>query len=462
MPGIVVRRTYNAKREKQNAMKLATPSPRSASGDTRLIRAIEERAGGDPNFWAFADAERARGGRELYQYPAMMVSPMQGALLDVIVQHRGGCPRVTDPFVGSGTTLGETMRLGLDFIGVDINALAILICQVKARGATGLGLDAAIDAVVADRRAKAPASLLRDPWTSRWYRPDVAARLGALHAAIARLDDIHVRRFLWISLAEVARTTGHMRLSTPKLQRREPSALGRSIDVAAGFASVARRNLTELERQTSDLRDLGRLTRRGRYRGEVRLLRGDVRDLEPRRLAADVVLTSPPYGDNQTTMPYGQQSFLPLKWTDPNDIDPRLDAALLESARRLDGRSLGGSRRINQDAVKDVCERSRTLARTVKRIARVRDARLRVSSFFADLDGALDRVVAGAAPDAHLVLTLGDRTVARSCVPNATIVTELLESRGCHLVTTLERPLRRNKRMATRNEYAETVLIMRR
>jgi site-specific DNA-methyltransferase (cytosine-N4-specific) len=451
-------------------MKLAKASARSVvprRDDTRLIQAIEERAGDDPNFWAFANAERARGARELYQYPAMMVSPMQGELLDVIAQHRGGSPRVTDPFVGSGTTLGEAMRLGLDFTGVDINALAILICQVKARGATGLDLAAAIDAVVANRRAKGPMSLLRDPWTARWYRPDVAAGLGALHAAIRRVDDIHVRRFLWISLAEVARTTGHMRLSTPKLQRREASGLVRPIDVAGAFATVARRNLEELERHTGELRDLGRLTRRGRYRGEVRLLRGDVRDLEPRRLAADVVLTSPPYGDNQTTMPYGQQSFLPLKWTDPNDIDPRLDPALLESARRLDGRSLGGSRRIKEDAIKDVCERSPTLARTVKKLAQARDPRLRVSSFFADLDGALDRVVAGAAPNAHLVLTLGDRTVARSCVANAAIVTELLESRDCHLVTTLERPLRRNKRMATRNEYAETirsetVLIMRR
>jgi hypothetical protein len=449
------------------ATETRAPSAGSRRPDAPLIEAIEERAAGDPDFWAFANSERARGSRELYQYPAMMVSPMQGELLEVIVQHRGGRPSVIDPFVGSGTTLGEAMRLGLDFTGVDINALAILICQVKSRGAGGLDLDATIDDVVANRRAKAPASLLCDPWIARWYRPDVAARLGALHAAIARIDDIHVRRFLWISLAEVARTTGHMRLSTPKLQRREPSGLVRPIDVAEAFTDVARRNLRELKRHTSELRELGHLTRRGRYRGEVRLTRGDVRDLEPRRLAAEVVITSPPYGDNQTTMPYGQQSFLPLKWTDPNDIDPRLDPALLESARRLDGRSLGGSRQINGDAVKDVCERSPTLARTLKKLSQQRDARLRVSSFFADLDGALDRVVGGAAPDAHLVLTLGDRTVARSCVANASIVTELLESRGCHLVTTLARPLRRNKRMATRNEYAETirsetVLIMRR
>ena len=404
--------------------------------------------------------------RELYQYPAMMVSPMQGELLELIALCRGGRPRVTDGFVGAGTALTESMRLGLDFTGVDINPMAILICQVKARGAAGLDIADAIERVAGTRRRRLCA-LLEDEWIGRWYRRDVACELSLLRQAIRAESDLNVRRFLWVSLAEVARTTGNMRLSTPKLQRREEPSLRRPIDVRACFRAVAGRNLDELERHTEDVGLRGHLTRSGRYRGRVKLIRGDLRDAQPSRLAADVILSSPPYGDNQTTMPYGQQSFLPLKWVEVDDIDPSFDVALRESARRLDGRSLGGSLRVNPAAVGMVVERSPTLGRVVQRLRGQRIPRLRVGSFFADLDGALDRLLIGAADDAHLVLTLGDRTVARCRVANTTILRELLESRGCTLLTTLRRPVKRNKRMAVRNGFSETirsetVLIMRR
>jgi hypothetical protein len=434
--------------------------------DRRLVAAIRARARDDPEYWAFATVERARGARELYQYPAMMVSPMQGELLELIVRYRGGLPRVTDGFVGSGTALAESMRLGLDFTGVDINPMAILICQVKARGAAGLEIAGAIERVAATRRRR-PCGLLQDEWIGRWYRRDVAYELSLLRQAISEEPDLDVRRFLWVSLAEVARTTGNMRLSTPKLQRREALSLRRPIDVRGSFRAVAARNRDELERHTEDVGLRGHLTRSGRYRGRVKLIRGDVRDVQPARLAADVVLSSPPYGDNGTTMPYGQQSFLPLKWVEVDDVDPSFDVALRESARRLDGRSLGGSLRVNPAAVGLAVERSPALGRVLRRLRHERIPRLRIGSFFADLDGALDRVVTGAADDAHLVLTLGDRTVAGCRVANTTILCELLESRGCALLTTLQRPVKRNKRMAVRNGYSqtirsETVLIMRR
>ena len=34
----------------------------------------------------------------------------------------------------------------------------------------------------------------------------------------------------------------------------------------------------------------------------------------------DLLVTSPPYGDNRTTVPYGQHAFLPLQWVELSDI----------------------------------------------------------------------------------------------------------------------------------------------
>ena len=55
-------------------------------------------AGEGRDFWSFRKTFRARGNEDvLFQYPAMMVSPMQGALLDVLAEHRRSPMAVFDP-----------------------------------------------------------------------------------------------------------------------------------------------------------------------------------------------------------------------------------------------------------------------------------------------------------------------------------------------------------------------------
>ena len=60
-------------------------------------------------------------------------------------------------------------------------------------------------------------------------------------------------------------------------------------------------------------------------------------------------------------------------------------------------------------------------------------------------------------PDAHLILTLGDRTVRRVQVPTALITRELLSAQGVREVVALQREIPRNKRIANRNVAASTI-----
>src|ERR1035438_6502972 len=60
----------------------------------------------------------------------------------------------------------------------------------------------------------------------------------------------------------------------------------------------------------------------------------------------DLLVSSPPYGDNASTVPYGQHSFLPLQWIDLSDIDVCLRKDWLATTHEIDHRSLGGSRRL--------------------------------------------------------------------------------------------------------------------
>lgn len=419
---------------------------------------------------AWSKGARSHGARELFQYPAMMVSPMQQALLARVIAERGsGEPNVVfDPFAGSGTTLGESMAAGCRWVGVDINPLAVLMCQIRLQPPSAEAAAAALHRVSRAAARDDIGCTRQGAWLSKWYRADAAASLDAVSRAIRDVKDLPVRRLLWVSLAECARTTGNMRLSTPKLQTRVDRELARPIDVVRTFDRVAEGNIAELARQTTDLRSAGRFVN-GAYAEPATVLRSDVRQMRwPSAMPpADIVLTSPPYGDNHTTMPYGQHSYLPLRWVDTDDIDPFLDPALIGRSKTLDTASLGGSRVLDAELVDRATSASASLGETLLALRGYRDGATRVASFFSDFAVSLDRVSRFCADDAHWVLTLGDRTVGGVRIPTAAICAELLSYKGVELVDGYHRRIGRNKRLPTRNGYSptialETVLIMRR
>lgn len=434
---------------------------------------LQEPTRSDPDYWAFATGTRFRGTGDLCEYPAMMVSEMQGALLHAAVAERGplrSVPVVMDPFVGGGTVLTESMRIGAPFVGFDINPLAVLISLVRSEAGVALDLDAGVARVLGRARCARTRIDERGAWVSKWFRPDVAVELSRLRRAIRAEPDVRLRRALWVAVVEVVRTSGNMRIGRPKLQTRPFAELSRPIDIHARFDSAGRRVIEERDRHAGEMRTPGLLADDGRYLPGVAVRRVDVRyaDWPAGVPAADVVQTSPPYGDNHTTMPYGQQSFLPLKWVDVADIEPEVDPELLASSKSLDTASLGGSRRLNLDRLAETAARSESLSRTLGSLAGRREPWQRVAAFFCDLDAAWARVLDMCSPEAHLIVTVGDRTVAGRPVPSGAIMLQLLESRGVRLCASLDRPIMKNRRLAPSNKYAastiasERVLVMQR
>src|SRR6266566_5756269 len=144
---------------------------------TRLI----ELAGG--NRWAFRSWAAREQSHGLFQYPAMMVPQMQRELMAVLAEDSRAIS-VYDPFVGSGTTMAEAMLQGMDFLGSDVNPLAILLCRAKAGPFFTRGLLAAGDRVcLAARRSRARSVAIGWQGWEKWFRRDVAVDLSRLHRA---------------------------------------------------------------------------------------------------------------------------------------------------------------------------------------------------------------------------------------------------------------------------------------
>lgn len=437
--------------------------------DLQLRDELRRLRGDHVDQWAYGERTSTTNASVLFQYPAMMVADMQreltAALLKDVPRHDGP---VFDPFIGSGTVLSAAMELGRDVVGWDVNPLAILICRVKA-GPFHLAAFAS-----ATKRAIPSCPLPATPdepfenWR-HWFTDDVARGLTSIRQRIRSERNRATRRFLWLCLAETVRLSSNSRTSTVKLHRRPADQILARPDPRVVFARVVDANLARLATNAETLRRAGVLSRDGRYLGDVTLALGDTRTLEWSGEPCAAIVTSPPYGDNTSTVPYGQHAYLPLQWIDLVDVHRDADATCLSSTYEIDRRSLGGSKVVSEHDEVRLRAASPALDRLLDELAsEPRDRRNRVAAFARDLDAALGSIAKGTPPGAAAAWTVGSRRVGGRVVRLAQILVELASSHGFAHIDTLQRTIpAHRKRMAARNRtgatiHREHVVILRR
>ena len=438
----------------------------TSNHDDILRKRLEDLTRTDPDYWSFKGNSLREHGHGLFQYPAMMVPQVARAVLQQACEVHPDIERVGDPFAGSGTILTESLLRGLSFCGKDINPLAVLLCRVKA----GPFFVDALTAKAADLMARIDAdtsTAIEVSFTNRdkWFRSDVQVSLSRIRRAILREERPWARRFFWVGLAEAVRLSGNSRTSTFKLHVRPAKEIAaRNFDAVNVFKKAIERNLKHLRNQQVCLNAAGYL-RNGHYSMPIDIALGDTRQATHTDLC-DIILTSPPYGDNASTVPYGQYSYLPLQWIELSDIDPNAGTSHLRSTHEIDARSLGGSRRIKQSDREHLADRSPAFIRCLARLKdQPPDRPNRVTAFFRDLDGCLDSVLQGLRPGGLMVWTLGNRKVGGQRIPLDTILSELLAAHRASLLCRLTRRIS-SKRMAPRNSIADTmsteaILVMR-
>ncbi|MFJ9830528.1 hypothetical protein ACIRU2_03820 [Streptomyces sp. NPDC101169] len=299
----------------------------------------------------------------------------------------------------------------------------------------------------------------------KWFRRDVAVSLSRLRRAICTEPEHEERQVLWVALAETIRLVSNSRTSTVKLHAYSPADIARRVlDAHGTFMRVLGEHIDQLRDQAAVLHD-------GLAHNPKLTIACDVRDARsvPRLndRISDVLMTSPPYGDNITTVTYGQHSYLPLQWMDAADV-PGLTSELLQATRSIDTASLGGRLKGCLSKADGLCARSEAFRSCFEKMqSRDRNAQARLTAFSADLDQSLDGILARLRGEAWMFWTLGERRISGITVPTVSIVRDLLAFRGARHIETLERKIpASSKRMALRNASVETmntesVLVMR-
>ncbi len=458
------------------------PTPGASCGSPQMVEAAYQRydhalrqrlksaSHADEDFWSFRENAARRHGHGFFQYPAMTVPQLQRHLLEAVRESSPRICRVYDPFVGSGTTMTEAVLQGMEFVGRDINPLAVLVCHAKMQSLEASDLPERSSAVIGRALTDTCSAWDVDfPGRAKWFKEEVGVELSRLRRAILKEDDQVVRRFLWVALAETVRLTSNSRTSTFKLHIRPQAEIAtRNLRPIEVFKEVVGRNQSSLAEFRRLLRDR-RLLRKGTYRGSVNvsLANAGTPFTKPARSHGyDLLITSPPYGDNTSTVPYGQHSYLPLQWIETTDLDSSFDLSYLKTTLEIDRRSLGGSLRGAISEVGDLRSQSPALDRTLRNLSTFpRDRMIRVAAFYRDLAVTLKSILGALRRNAYMVWTVGNRKVGGAPVPMDEILIDLLTGYGAIHVTSVARTIP-VKRMATKNSVSttmrsETILVLR-
>lgn len=421
-----------------------------------LAQQFQTLAEADAEYWAFENKADRDLVHDLLHYPAMMVPRLQRELMAECASWDPGIQTIFDPFVGSGTVLTEAMLLGKDFVGMDINPLAVLACRAKSElfdiGLLRRELRLLLSNIHADRSSSIDVTFTN---RDKWFTEGVCVGLSKLRRAILNRRNPQVRRFWWVALAETVRLTSNSRTSTVKLHLRPESEIENRPDPIVRFEELAARNITMLEEKQRLLAER-QLLSEDRYVHEVAVRVGDCRATADRE--HDLLVTSPPYGDNHTTVTYGQASYLALQWIARSDIGQKVPDDAFVNTHALDTASLGGSRKDAMVGAEPALDRSAALRRTIDQLRdQPRDRPTRVCAFFRDFDKALDAILPQIRSGGLMIWTVGDRSVGGLRVPFAPILRQLIGPRA-ELVTLIDRRIpSSSKTMPTRNSVTTTM-----
>ena len=398
---------------------MAEVSARTKAAD-RLLTRLHQFTEEDADFWSFRSSTHRLGRHGLCAYPAMMVPEMQGLILDEWRHAVGSGGTVLDPFVGAGTTLVECMRRKISFTGVDINPLAILICNAKTVHRTSGELQASIRRI--RRRLENDLGLHieakffgRDKWCSK----SLCIALSRIRRGVEREDDAGLRYVCWAVVADLLRKFSNSRSETYKLHVRKVKVDASCSEIIDWFLKRLEIAFDAVALPLSDALLTTKTT------PSFVVMHGDARVLNKENLvkAPSLILSSPPYGDNHTTVAYGQFSYMALSWIPVRDVNA--PGALYENTRATDFASLGGSYR-RTGAHDDLLDASPTYRRLLPRLraAGTDQSSKKVVSFLGELFESFHSVHSLLEKGGLSIWTIGDRKVAGLKIPLSKILSE--------------------------------------
>jgi DNA modification methylase len=371
----------------------------------------------------FKGIPAGQGLHSIHPYPAMFHFLLVRKFIEELSSEG---ELVLDPFCGSGVSAVEAMLKGRNYVGYDINPLAVLIAKVRT---TPISTEKAFKLLeLMLKQEVKDYEVPRFPNIEYWFDEDVIEELARLRAVIFSIEDASLQNLFKVAFSETVRLVSRVDRNEFKLVRAKKP---KKMDVKLVFSAIARRNIARVS-------ILSKLPLKAR----VDIQQFNVlEDLPLKDESVDLVITSPPYGDSKTTVAYEQFSKLSIKWL-----------GLDEGFKNY---QLGAKERDFEQALP-----SEELSECLEEIKRKDPKRAReVYSFYADLYKAFENISKKVKPGKHAVVVVGNRQVRGVELPTDKICASFFRHLGFVHTATLVREIS-NKRMPAGTMKHEYVVIL--
>jgi DNA modification methylase len=276
--------------------------------------------------WDFKTANTQYFTHGLHPYPARMIPQIASQLMDLYLNKERN-PVVTDVFCGSGTVNVEASLKGFMSIGIDINPFAVLLASTKVtniRDVQKLNKEKdKIEKQTQQYKAGFPALVPEYKTIDHWFKKNAIDKLSYLKHIIRSKRNNQLRDLLWIAFANTLIKSSNVDWKSSRYLRVLPKdeLKDRNPDVFRYF----RHYLFELTNRVKQYSE--------KKRADAIIIRSDARCLPIADGSVDIIITSPPYGEERNTIPYIRWSKLFLLWLGIVDTEITL----------LEKQSLGGN-----------------------------------------------------------------------------------------------------------------------
>lgn len=449
--------------------------------DCLIIDEINNKINIDRFYFSYNDVTQKEGIHNFARYPATMVPEMQKDILEIICKN-SKVKNILDPFMGSGTVLVEGIKNDLDVYGLDINPYAYYLSKSKLTLIDIEELDKykneLIESIDNDNSSYEMHTFEN---IDKWFRQDYQDVLSKIRDRINRIEKFEIRLFFLIAFSDVITTLKNSQSSTFKLHIKKTNQIqALNKDAIKEFKDKIQENIVSYKTFLDTLNKRNLIKRK--YKARPRSLRnnvnvscGDARELKSllnlRKNSIDLIVTSPPYGDNLTTVTYGQYSTLPLFWMCDSEIKTDIDSNLLSNYSAIDTASLGGriySKKVIEDS--KILIKSKSLKGFYNMMIENgrEDKGKKVASFIIDFNEVLKQLHNVLKVNGYMVFVVGNRRVHNKQVPFDKIINELLANEF-KIITEFDR-LIKNKKIASKisrvdkdpvkSMDTETIIIM--
>lgn len=371
----------------------------------------------------------------LHKYPATML-PQIG--LELLKEFKSKKTNLLDPYCGSGSSFSSGLEYGIkEFVGFDLNPLAILISKAKLNYIETDILNTEKDKIknkIIKKNYNSNYEILKSKILNNiknidfWIEKKTQEDLIFIYSVIESIKNKpNIKNIFLLAFSETLREASYTRNNEFKLFRMQ-NYQNYKPDAFSIFAQ-------KLDSIVENYLNI--------YKPKLKNISFHLYNssFTPSNIMFDNILTSPPYGDSKTTVAYGQFSTFINEWLG------------FENARKLDSILMGGKK------VKNLYTKG-IIKKYIFEIEKIDKKRaFEVSSFYFDLETSIKSLINSINIKGLSFFVVGNRRVKNIELPTDKFIAQLFEENNFKHITTIERKIS-NKAMPIRNSPTNKIGIL--